>query len=108
MRDSHLKAHLPISVQAGVFIRRERDKEKKEIRREAVDMQAVSLLVLMWIFNDSILELVSAAKFLQLGNPCPPKLWSRLFFVQAETGTAGACNMLTKKLSVCEFFLSVC
>ena len=30
--ESHLKAHLNISVQAGFFVGRERDKENKEIR----------------------------------------------------------------------------
>ena len=30
--DSHLKAHLNISVQAEVFISRERDKEGKQIK----------------------------------------------------------------------------
>ena len=48
------------------------------------------------------------ATFLQLGDLCHLKSWSRPFFVQAGTGTVGTWNMLTKKLSVCEFFLSVC
>ena len=65
MRDSCLKAHLPISVQAGVCIRRERDEENKEIG-ERLDLQAVSLLVPVWIVKVSVLELVSAAKFLQV------------------------------------------
>ena len=33
MVDSHLKAHLSITEQAEAFIRRERDKENKEIGR---------------------------------------------------------------------------
>ena len=48
------------------------------------------------------------AKFLQVGDLCHPKLWSQLFLVQAGTGTAGTCNVLTKKLSLCKLFLSVC
>ena len=61
MGDSRLKAHLPISGQAGFFIRSERA-EDKEIRGEAVDVPAVSLLVPTGIFNVSILELVCASQ----------------------------------------------
>ena len=69
-----------------------------------MDMLSVSLVVWTWIFNVSILNWSVSAKFLQLGNLCHLKLWSGPFLVQARTGIAGVCNMLTKKLSVCEFF----
>lgn len=56
------KDHLNISVQAEVFVRKERENRTKESGGGAVDMQAVSLLVPIWIFNVSILELVSVSQ----------------------------------------------
>ena len=79
---------------------------------EAVDLQAVSSLVPIWIINVCVLELVRAAWFLQLGDLHELESRWRLFLVQAGTGAAGACNMLTKKLwvlfknSVSSFFIS--
>ena len=51
-----------MSVKAGDFIRRERDKENREVGGVAVDVLAVSMVVPIWIFNVSTLELVSASQ----------------------------------------------
>ena len=83
VRDSHLRAHLKISVQAGAFIRRERGKENKEIMGRGYGCVGSVLLVLMWIFNVNIWEWLVPAKFLQLGDLHHPKLWSRPFLVQS-------------------------
>ena len=67
MEASHLKAHLNISVQAVVFIRRKRDKETKEIRGRGCERAGSVLGGLTWIFNISILELVSASQVPAVG-----------------------------------------
>lgn len=75
-------------------------------------MLAGSVVALIQIFNVSILELVSASQISTVGQSALPKSWSSLFLIQAGTGTAGACNMLTKKLSHCMSsfyqFVSIC
>ena len=68
MWNSHLKSHLNISAQEGVFIGRERKSRTKRSGGEAVDVQAASLLVLTWMFNVSILELVSASQIPVVGR----------------------------------------
>ena len=93
-----------LSAGRGVT-RRGRDEENKEIgerlwrRRQCPRWPRYgSLMSVSWSWS-------VPAKSLQSGDLRHPKLWSRLFLVQAGTGTAGTCDMLTKKLSVCESFL---
>ena len=62
-----LQSPFNIPVQAWVFIKRERKTRTKRSGGGAVDMQAVSLLVLIWIFNIGILELVSASQISAVG-----------------------------------------
>ena len=65
---------------------------------------AVSLLVHMCIISSASWNWLVPAKFLRLGDLHQSKFWSRPFLVQAGTETASTSNVLTKKLSVCEFF----
>ena len=85
------KIHLNISVQAEVVTGRERESRTKSFWGEALDMKAVSLLVPIRSVP---------AKSQQLEDLHQLKSWSRLFPVQAGTGTADACNMLLKKPSI--------
>lgn len=64
------KAHLSISVQAVVFIGRERKSRTKKSGGGAVNEQAVSLLALIRTVSVSRLELVSASQIPQLGDLC--------------------------------------
>ena len=71
MRDSHLKPHPKIPLQEEQL-----EKRTKRSRRDAVDEQAVSLLVLIWTFNVSILEvdMVSASQIPAAGRSASPKI----------------------------------
>ena len=53
-------ALLNISVQAEAFIRREKESRRKRSEGGAVDVQVVSLLVLMWVFMVLVLVLEMA------------------------------------------------
>lgn len=99
MWDSCPKAHLSISVQTEVYIGRKKGSRTKRSRGgRDVDVQVVSLLVPIWIFNISIPGLVCVSQILQLSDLHQPKSWSKpffcLFFVQTGTETADACLYL--------------
>ena len=70
---------------------------------ETVDVLVVSLAVLMWIFSVRPWNLVLPSQRLQLRDLRHQQPRSGPFLLEAGTGTAGACNMLTKKLLVREF-----
>ena len=61
-------------MQADAVIGRERGKEHKEIGEESMDVQAVSLLVPMWFFNVSILELASDSRIPVVGQSTSPEV----------------------------------
>lgn len=85
MGDSHLKGHLNISVQAGDSIRRGRNEENKDMGGAAMDVLAVSVVVLIWIFNVSTLELASASQIPAVGQSASP-------VVMVKTGSCTSRN----------------
>lgn len=78
---THVTTHLSISEQAGVLIRR--DKENKENKGRGCGLQAVSSLVLIWIFIVSVLEQFGASQIPAVG-------WS-------VTRSCGHCHLSYKQ-----------
>ena len=80
--DLRLKAPLSISMQAGVFIGRERHKQNREIGGRLLDMLAMSLAAPIWAFNVNILELVGTSQIPAGGRSVSPEV-----VVKAVSGT---------------------
>ena len=79
------------------------EKQNKEIGGDARGVQAVSLLVLIWNFNVSIMGLVSTSQIPAVVQSLSAEVVLKAFLVQAGTLTAGAGNMLIREQSVCAF-----
>lgn len=107
MSGSPLKACLRVSVQARVSTRRERDKEKKEIRGRGCGRQAVSSRVPHGSSLSASWSWSVPAKSLQLGSLRHPKLWSRLFFVKQEPELWAPAICLQRNCQVCVLSISL-
>lgn len=86
--------YLHISVQAGVFVERERESKTKRSGGGSVDTQALSLVVSISSFT---------TKFLQLSNLHWPKPCGQ--GISCTNSSAGACSTLIRQLLVYEFLL---